>query len=180
MRYHGWVHFIVRVCAVIGLTCCKVATNNGTNINNTNVKNLPTSATHQSKHCTHPHNEVHSSSRTQTRTTSPRSHNLERKRNVSIVSNLLLFTQVKEWKYTEDSLKQKMCSQFFIVNIPYTFITNRVRLFKGGQRQRKRAHFHIFGGHIFIYSGGTYSYIREGAYSYIRGAHIHIFVLTDV
>ena len=50
-------------------TVRKVATNNDTNINNTNVKNLPTSATRQSNHCTNPDNEVHSSMTTHPSTT---------------------------------------------------------------------------------------------------------------
>ena len=37
--------------------------------NNTNVKNLPTSATRQSNHCTNPDNEVHSSMTTHPSTT---------------------------------------------------------------------------------------------------------------
>ena len=50
-------------------TVRKVATNNDTNINKTNVKNLPTPATRQSNHSTNPDNEVHLSMTTHPSTT---------------------------------------------------------------------------------------------------------------
>ena len=50
-------------------TVRKVATNNDTNINKTNVKNLPTPATRQSNHSANLDNEVHSSMTTHPSTT---------------------------------------------------------------------------------------------------------------